>query len=718
MDDFIDNGNGTTIYRRINISNTITFVDTAVDSNAIVLLSNYTNIGEIYTVKDTGGLASDTYPIVISTITTTSFSDSTVSNYQIQQPFGYMSFISINSSQWSILNTFTNNTGSSNTESTIQNPQVNSIIFNDIFSIGETPIVNVNNGILELNGNLLEDINTGSSNIVATNLLVQSNISGQNTTISNVSYIQERNQFIAIGYGNMNISYNGTTWTTTNTPLNNYIGKYLTTRGNDIIGVFWNFINETTFKVSIQSKKNIQRTDSENIWNELYVSDNFIYTNVDSCVLKCGTKFNILVIQKELYYSTSLGGPWFNIFSLSSPGTDDYIYAQDCIDISDDNYLMISSSNSGRIHVYSNAIISNEFSTSHKVFPSVENVNGNTINIENYISDRITTIKYSPNCNVFMLCSRKIYSDSSAIYFLNNDGLFPNNLSNISNAISSVRNPSSFNSFTIYNAYINEGTVPEIGLPNIIYFGLNSNENNNIAYTYDTDIYNQVNFIFITTQTPITTYTITNGVFYIPSGNTVITINSNNFIDPITNPPTLNTTSLDPINSIINRNYIVPNSETLLEVSGTLATNFLRLIDTSSPDESIVRIYQPYNGYIGINKNFNNIKAFLEIKYTTGNTNSTNIYPIGLNVSNVGGLFMQDNNDGFNVFLFKRSITAVILEPEYMIQIYNETNFQGGYIQRINTTFYPIHIDIVPTIPVQPNAEETPFSCRLSRVFE
>ena len=703
-DDFIDYGDGTTLYRRINISNTITFVDTTIDFQARVLLSNSTNIGEIYTVKDTGGSASYTTPIVISTITTTSFSDPSVSNYQIQQPFGYMSFISINSSQWSILNTFTNNTGSSNTESTIENPQVNSIIFNDSVSIGETPIVNVNNGILELNGSILENIDVGINNIVATNLLVLSNISVDNLTISNVNYIPAsisgKNQVIAIGNGNINISYDATTWTTPliNTLPTDYIeGKYLTIKGDNIIGLFWYFndANRTTFKLSIQTTNSIQRTDGANIWKELYLSDNFNRTD-DPCALKCGTQYNMLSINNQLYYSTTLSGPWIGIVPSLS---------QDAFDTDGNNFVIYSDS---------------------AMFLYIRN-NFNMFNIQHlrYIEsfeDIITTIKYSPNCNGFMLYSLKRVPPSFTrkIYFLTSANIqtgIPTRIQNLTNYLLG----NSLNAFVSFDAYINEGTIAEIGLPTVIYFGRNDNGNSNIAYTYGPDIYNQTNFNFIATPpTPITTYTITNGVFYVASSNIVITLDSNNFIDPIANPPILRSTSLAPINSIISRNYVVPNSETLLEVSGTLQTNFLTLTGNSCPDAILTRSF----GDFAINKNLNNIKAFLEIKYNLSDDPSssipktTNIYPIGLNVENVGGLFMPDNNIPGMSYIFKRSITAVILEPGYIIQIYNETNFQGGYIERINTTFYPIHINIDPTILVPPNAADTPFSCRLSRINE
>ena len=152
-------------------------INTANDSNAIVLLSNSTNVGDIYTVKDSGGFASSTSPIFISTITTSSFLDSTTSNYQIQQPFGYMSFISINSTQWAILNTFANNTGSGNTQSYIETPQVSSIIFSDSATIGTAPILNVSNGILQLNGDFIQGImNDTHNNIITTEPLILSNI--------------------------------------------------------------------------------------------------------------------------------------------------------------------------------------------------------------------------------------------------------------------------------------------------------------------------------------------------------------------------------------------------------------------------------------------------------------------------------------------------------------------------------------------------------------
>ena len=659
----------------IYVDKSIMLINTANDSNAIVLLSNSTNVGDIYTVKDSGGFASSTSPIFISTITTSSFLDSTTSNYQIQQPFGYMSFISINSTQWAILNTFANNTGSGNTQSYIETPQVSSIIFSDSATIGTAPILNVSNGILQLNGDFIQGImNDTHNNIITTEPLILSNIYAKHLTVG--APVQSKSQFIAIGNSNnINISYDGITWTNSDTILNNYTGMFLTIKDSSVIGLFMsNSLDNYT--ISIQS------TTDGNTWSEIsFLSYTYggINTNIK---LKYTSKYYIITYRQSAYLSTNLTN-W------------DYIYSSYIFDTDGTIFLMYNTG-VNKLAVVGDDPVTGFFNSGSTV--NINMVNANVI---------INTIKYIPISNKFMVVGQEIRNNLIYTYL----ATYNSNAQSITISPNCIVQDDSLTTFTTNDVYINQGTSLEIGLPSVVYFGMhNGNNNNNIAYTYSSNIAYQSNFNYIhNIPSQIYTYTMKDGKFYVGGlSNTVIILASSNFIDPINNPYTSYTTTLTSINSIISTNFMSPdlNTETLFNVSGNIQTNFLKL-KLQDSTESV--IYDSPNG-LNINNMFMNlINGYLEIKsafYETEHVHIYTTYPLSSHTPDIGGMFIVEND----IAWMKRDITGLILNPGYYAIIYENPNYEGNYSQTVNTDSYPIYINL-GAIRMQLLITDTQFSC-------
>ena len=118
-----------TVNRRIQASTNIVYVNTAIDSNAIVFLSTSTYFGETITVKDSAGKSGPTNIIRITTCNDISYLDPTLSNLTIQQRFGYLTFTASSRQEWSLANTFAFDPGF--TSSSLDTPNLNTILYTD-----------------------------------------------------------------------------------------------------------------------------------------------------------------------------------------------------------------------------------------------------------------------------------------------------------------------------------------------------------------------------------------------------------------------------------------------------------------------------------------------------------------------------------------------------------------------------------------------------------
>jgi hypothetical protein len=115
-----------TVNRLIHANKNIVYVNTAVDSNAIVFLSNASYFGQTISIKDSAGNAGPTNIITITTCNDVSYLDPTLSNITIQQPFGYLTFTASSEKKWSLANTFAFDTMLSSAR--IDEPRLNTIL--------------------------------------------------------------------------------------------------------------------------------------------------------------------------------------------------------------------------------------------------------------------------------------------------------------------------------------------------------------------------------------------------------------------------------------------------------------------------------------------------------------------------------------------------------------------------------------------------------------
>jgi hypothetical protein len=169
--------------RNIIASNSLVLVNTAIDSNAIVLLSN-TSFGNIVSVRDFTGNVRSNIPIYISTVGAVNFTNTSYSNFLIQQPFGSMSFAATGSNSWSVLNTFAFNTPTPTAISTSA-MNLSSILFKDTNVLGHASVLNVDS-VLKIDGsNVLSEDTSGNSGgpIIIPDPLIQQSIFASTTTV-------------------------------------------------------------------------------------------------------------------------------------------------------------------------------------------------------------------------------------------------------------------------------------------------------------------------------------------------------------------------------------------------------------------------------------------------------------------------------------------------------------------------------------------------------
>jgi hypothetical protein len=228
-----------TVNRLIHANKNIVYVNTAVDSNAIVFLSNASYFGQTITIKDSAGKAGPTNIIRITTCNDVSYLDPTLSNLTIQQPFGYLTFTASSTEQWSLANSFAFEPGFAS--SLLDTPNLATILYKDTSVNGRVSIMSVNNGNLFLNGSNIQD-DTPAVEITITDPFIANTINASNITINNSNPITTSNiltsnaLFLATGgsfstYNNIQTSlYDGSvygSWSNTNGNFANGFGSKL-----------------------------------------------------------------------------------------------------------------------------------------------------------------------------------------------------------------------------------------------------------------------------------------------------------------------------------------------------------------------------------------------------------------------------------------------------------------------------------------------------------
>ena len=299
--------------RIIQASTTIVYVNTAIDSNAIVLISTPTYFGQTISVRDIAGSAAATIPITISTTSTLEFYNS-LSSFLIQQPLGSLTFSAAASNLWQIQNTFGHKDGQLPTVATLNQPEVSSILFKDSSLPGATDFLTTDDTILILNSNYL-----GDSNNVKVKNVNSCNIVLSDSSMINKAYIVggKNSPGNAISYSSDLLN-----WTTVNNNFGtNKTGGTITpgdfTVYNGVISC-----NSSKYSFAIANPQNL----NNNFDVFIYGSDNGVsFLNVgnvytfpsgnltDNIIIKYLRTVTLKGVVEEIRYSILLDNPDINL---------------------------------------------------------------------------------------------------------------------------------------------------------------------------------------------------------------------------------------------------------------------------------------------------------------------------------------------------------------------------------------------------------------------
>lgn len=664
----------TLIYANKNI----VYVNTAIDSNAIVFLSNASYFGQTVTIKDSAGKAGPTNIIRITTCNDVSYLDPTLSNLTIQQPFGYLTFTASSEKKWSLANTFAFDTMF--TSATINTPNLNTILFKDRSINGRISIMSVDNGNLLLNGcNILND---EPVEIIVTDPFIGNTINASNVTINNSN--TTTTLFLATGVSldtntNIQTSYNGSNWSNTNGNFYNGFGSKLLYVNNNLIALGGNnyswHIKTTLDGINWITRATQNFTSSSQpvldikYGNGYYVvlagsysdSNSRVYTSTD---LINWTEPNTFP-SYPLKFCTSLefGGAPHNVFLIAEPykifngdppTISNFIYIYDPSSSEQTQYFQVTPLEPN-LNFYINKI---KYSTIDETYL----VNGYTYENNDPTNYRISQITYHIKDDVKLNEATDNIEGQIAIYDLS-----------FCNAYT----------FTAYDIYINQNTEAEVGLPKVVYFGSNSsNDESRIYYSYS-NILVQENFQTISNSPG---YTLNNiysvfqyqGSLYLATdgspGNLII-LDSNSFA-------TSNYTNIRSNNLTTTYSYqIIDNffqmNNNLLNISNKMTTNFLSLSNATISSSNNI-LYR--NNYA-----INPVGAHIEFKDTSSNFSTYPLY--------IGSL--SNFNNGWWDKTYNKNVSAFIVESGYKLDVYSEPNYTSPLICSVsNTTSNPIYSNV------------------------
>ena len=667
----------TLIYANKNI----VYVNTAIDSNAIVFLSNASYFGQTVTIKDSAGKAGPTNIIRITTCNDVSYLDPTLSNLTIQQPFGYLTFTASSEKKWSLANTFAFDTMF--TSATINTPNLNTILYKDIFSNGSISIISVNNGNLLINNQSIQGVNT--TPIEITNPLIANTIRASNVKISmsNTSNTLYFSAGYNTSFNNVQVSYNSSNWSAATVNFNNgFASKILYVNDTLVaLGGVEELISGSTYNHYWEIKTSFNNINWITRKKELFYP-NYPASIINNVLLdiKYANGYYVLFVGNKdnsyadkyvfIYYSTNLIN-WDLIDNSVS-----FYYAR-TFEIDNSNRILIGDYNT--LYIYNleqklltnNSLIAN-YNDLEVIIDKIKYVNiGNTYIISGYTSNTDTG-------------KRKITS------ILNMNNLAAKLNQNITDELFITNN-----NFTVNDMYVNQGTPNEVSLPTILYVGTTStNDNTCIYYT----------FCNINDQSNITPISITTGnyllsniysIYYynktlflasdgrdITNPQNVIILDSNYFINIIGNFKLGNNLITTYSYQIID-NYS-PINNNLLNISNKITTNFLSLsnIGLALTNQTI-----SYSNNILYRNNYaiNPVGAHIEFRDSSSNFSTYPLY--------IGSL--SNFNNGWWDKIYNKNVSAFIVESGYKLDVYSEPNYTLPLICSVsNTTSNPIYSNV------------------------
>ena len=681
--------------KNIIASNSLVLVNTAIDSNAIVLLSN-TSFGSIITVRDLTGDVRSNIPIYISTVTSVQFVNSLDSNFLIQQPFGSLSFAAAGSNKWSVLNTFAFNTP---TPTAVSTPVVNisSILFKDIGinSYGRASVLNISS-FLQLDGsNVVGGGDEGDGDeepVVIPDPLVQQSIFASTITVSgsNVQLTPTKSySFYVTGVKdpfepsstNIRTSQNGSNWSNFSVEFINGFGTDIKANNNYI--VFAGFAN-----IGVTTDLQIH-----------FITGNSVETR-NIYQVDFGVSSNAFLKYEQ-------GSDGYHSILFNNSSNTMLLYTSNIATTSEwsvnDSMTNLSGAAVSFITGYSNIYIVCSTNTAY-TFSNIADtyIQSTTFTQGNGFDDdlSISKIIYSPVDSVYLINGRSS-SQQRTYWSLNGKSWGTGN-----DAFPVGVIPPIPQIFKTKDMYINQGTPVEEGLPRIIYVGTNDNPGDPlIYYSYEQDITKQSNFKFII---PLAADIITsvnsinlqsqfaNNAIWIGTGNATTgssRITLDNFLQSnigvkVTNGLSETYSILPPYVGV----SLDPN--TRIETSGTLKTSFVTFSNSDQPKNQTL---SASNRTLYRNKYpINPVGGFIEFSYNPFGEIGLASYP--LCVGTLGAF----SNGWWQTLPFQSDELVTIpyvygftILPGYSLLVRDGNNLTGNTLcSNTNLTSFPIYSNV------------------------
>jgi len=729
-----------TFNRNIYASNNLVLVNTAVDSNAIVFLSNSSYYGRFISIKDSAGAASASNPIYISTVSCNYFEDTSISSYLIQQPFGVLTFAAAASNLWTIQNTFAFSMPTP-TMANLDSPSVSTILCKDtLASVGPASIMTVKNPYLYLNGS------NATSNLPIPDPFVISNINGGNINLEGVSsYINIESvlSFVSGGVSlpgySANITYsvdsNHTSWNFADgTDASAYISQiiydgnqYIALQGYDTgISSYDDILEVTvnTYNYNFSVLTSVNGSNWTNRYTTVFAFDNDIPIFGNSALkmaygrLSDGILYYVIIASSFTY--NSLGSVYWSTNLVNWAINTNIIYPLG------EGYPITSIIYTPEYG--SNFIIAERQSTLdyRNIYYTISDItSANPLAIPPYqggmppgqgpaYPDNMTINNIAISSNGVILVSGIGFGGGvyRQVVYCSKEG---RPAPEFSSALTSGQDTfgagtSVFEvdtTFRIRDVYINQNTTEEVGLPNIIYVGSNTPGNPLVYYTYD-PIDAQSNFSFI----PRSEFGFSEEITTV---NSVSHYGSNIYfsLDYIVVPyidavgfQTSNLAALKYTNNLLDTFAFIAKSNAgisgtvsppittnpRLKISGNLQTNFLSLNSNN--------IYASANSLYQNSTPINPIGAYVEFLYNPTVTSNTATYPLYLGtLSNFNNGWWESRSK------YAPILNGIILQPGYSLLVTDAYNLNGNVLfSNTNITNIPLYSNIYNSSTPNANA--------------
>lgn len=664
--------------RVIHASTNIVYVNTAIDSNAVVLLSTATYFAQTISVRDIGGKAGPSNTISISTIDGVSIP--TLSNLQILKPFDSLTFTAPDTKTWKIGNSFAYNTVG--LDVTIKQPQLSSIVFKDLE--GNASIFNVSNATIQLNRS---NIQLGRGTLTVPDPLIQKSLHVSTINVMDSNAVSVLVPFYATGVAtgdnsNIQISYDGLNWSNYSVEFTNGYGTdiKLTSNYTVITGLTNYFVTGLTNNFFIQYTK-IQLYYIENNTINPRVVYEFPYTfnsNIDIQYAYGTDNYNVILMNDPSTNSTAL------LFSSNITSTSAWsnLTHESIGSLSGGATTLATGNNVYLVGSTNNVLL---------VIRSISPYESSTLSAGTFT---ITNVKYSKVDNMFLIIGYNTNDTifNVACYSNVNDNTFPT-----PNVIQDVTQDN-LATFRAFDVYINQGTAVEAGLPRVVYVGSNTSSRYPlIYYSYSQDITQQSNFYSIPPSNfgdsvnIIYSITLHGSNLYVSTDNDtygMAIIDSNGFAN--SNLYAKNSNNLYKTYAIGSSTTVINNSSenifdsnTRMSISGTLETNFIR-INSQQFSVSNATLYS--GNYL-----LNPVGASIEfaIRHTLSGELLTLVsYPLYSGQLN-------DFQNGWWPQSFAYYVHGFTVQPGYKLIAHTSNNSTGAILcSNINTTYIPIYSNV------------------------